>query len=229
MTGPIAEALPHPQARVTGVVYLLYFVTAFAGLFLLRGLVVHGDPVATAHNLLANEPRFRLGFAAGLLSNACYVALTALLYELLAPVSRKLSLLAAFFSLMGCAIQTFGSVFELAPLVALRGTEPSQRLALMLFDLYAQAVSVALVFFAVYCLGIGYLIVRSAFLPRALGVLLMVAGCGWLTFLWPPLAQSLSPAVQGFGFLAELALMLWLLARGVDVRRWREQAGAVAI
>lgn len=231
MTGPIAEASPRPQARITGVVYLLFFVTAFASLFLLRGLVVHGDPAATAHNLLAHEPRFRLGFAVDLLSNACYVALTALLYELLAPVNRGLSRLAAFFSLMGCAIQTFGSVFELAPLVVLKGgspADPSLRLALMLFDLHAQAVSVALIFFAVYCLLLGYLVVRSTFLPRPLGVLLMAAGCGWLTFLWPPLALSLSPFVQGLGGLAELALMLWLLVRGVNVQRWREQAGAAA-
>ncbi|HEY4575250.1 MAG TPA: DUF4386 domain-containing protein, partial [Thermoanaerobaculia bacterium] len=116
MTGPIAAASPRPQARITGVVYLLYFVTAVAGVLFLRGIVVvHGDPAATAHNLLAHESRFRLGFAFDLVSNACYVALTAFLYELLAPVNRGLSRLAAFFSLMGCAIQTFGSVFELAP------------------------------------------------------------------------------------------------------------------
>lgn len=231
MTDPIAGASPRPQARITGAIYLLFFVTAVAGVLLLRGLVVPGDPGATAHNLLGNEPRFRLGFALGLVSNACYVALAALLYELLAPVNRGLSLLAAFFSLTGCAVQTFGSVFQLAPLVALKGGGPadsSLRLALMLFDLNTQAVSVALVFFAVYCLGIGYLIVRSAFLPRALGVLLMVAGCGWLTFLWPPLALSLSPFVQGLGGLAEFAFMLWLLVRGVNVQRWREQAGAAA-
>jgi len=233
MTGPIAAASPRPQARITGVVYLLYFVTAVAGVLFLRGIVVvHGDPAATAHNLLAHESRFRLGFAFDLVSNACYVALTAFLYELLAPVNRGLSRLAAFFSLMGCAIQTFGSVFELAPLIVLKGgspTDPSQRLALMLFDLHAQAVSVALVFFAVYCLLLGYLVVRSAFLPRALGVLLMAAGCGWLTFLWPPLARSLSPFVQAFGGLAELALMLWLLVRGVRVQEWREQAERVTL
>lgn len=232
MTDSLAEVSPRPQARITGAVYLLFFVTAVAGLLLLRGLVVPGDPAATAHNLLAHEPRFRLGFAVSLLSNACYVALAALLYELLAPVNRGLSLLAAFFSLTGCAVQTFGSVFELAPLVALKGggpADPSLHQAMMLFDLYAQAVSVALVFFAVYCLLIGYLIVRSAFLPRALGVLLMAAGCGWLTFLWPPLALYLSPFVQALGALAELAFMLWLLVKGVHVQRWREQAGRVAI
>ncbi len=228
MTGPIAEAPPSPRARITGVVYLLYFLTAVASALLVRGLVVPGDPAATAHNLLANEPRFQLGCAVGLVASACYVALTALLYRLLEPVDRGLSLLAAFFSLMGCAVQTVGSLFELAPLVALRsggpatalGAEPSQRLALMLFDLHTQALNVGLVFFAVYCLLIGYLIWRSAFLPRALGVLLMVAGCGWLTFLWPPLAVSLSRYVQGLGFLAELSLMLWLLVKGVRAQRW---------
>ena len=83
-----------------------------------------------------------------------------------------------------------------------------------------------MVFFGVYCLLIGYLIFRSAFLSRILGVLMALAGLGWLTFLSPPLANRLSPYNLVLGFLAELALMLWLLARGVNVQRWKEQASA---
>lgn len=235
MTGDRPGGPPHPNARATGVVYLLFFLTAVAGVFFLHGIVISGDPAATARNLLAHEPQFRLGLALGLVSNVCYVALIALLYELLAPVSRGVSLLAAFVGLVGCAVQTSGSFLQLAPLVASKGgglvtgagtAEQVQALALMLFDLYAQAVQVALVFFAVYCILIGYLVARSGFLPAALGVTMAVAGLGWLTYLWPPLAGHVSRYVQGFGILAELALMLWLLVRGVNVARWNERAGA---
>jgi len=230
----IAEASLRPRARITGVVYLLYFLTAIIGEFFLRGLVVDGDAAATANNILAHESLFRLGLATGLISTACYVAVTALFYDLFKTVSRSLSLLAAFFSLVGCAILAFASLFQLAPLVVLGGSqylsvfkvEQLRALALMFLELNTQAGNICVVFFGVYCLLIGYLIFRSAFLPRILGVLMALAGLGWLTFLSPPLANRLSPYNLVLGFLAELALMLWLLARGVNVQRWKEQASA---
>ena len=229
-----AEASPRPRARITGVVYLLYFLTAVFGEFFLRGLVVDGDATATANNVLAHQPLFRLGIATGLIATACYIAVTALFYDLFKPVNRSLSLLAAFFSLVGCAILAFGSLFQLAPLVVLGGgqylsvfkVEQLRALALMFLELNTQAGNICVVFFGVYCLLIGYLIFRSAFLPRILGVLMALAGLGWLTFLSPPLANHLSPYNLVLGFLAELALMLWLLVRGVNVQRWKEQASA---
>jgi len=230
----IAEASPRPGARITGVVYLLYFLTAVLGEFFMRGLVVSGDAGATASNLLAHQPLFRLGLATGLIATACYIAVTALFYGLFKPVNRSLSLLAAFFSLVGCAILAFGSLFQLAPLAVLGGgqylsvfkVEQLRALALMFLELNTQAVSICLVFFGFYDLLIGYLIFRSAFLPRILGVLMALAGLGWLTFLSPPVANYLSPYTLVLGFLSELSLMLWLLVRGVNVQRWKEQASA---
>jgi hypothetical protein len=104
--------------------------------------------------------------------------------------------------------------------------EQLRALASLFLDLYGLAVSICFVFFGVYCLLIGYLIFKSSFLPRILGVLMAFAGLGWLTFLIPPLADYLSPYNLVLGFLAELALMLWLLVMGVDVQRWKEQARA---
>jgi hypothetical protein len=228
----IAEASPPPRARITGGVYWLYFLTAVFGEFFLRGRVVSGDPAATANNILAHQTLFRLGLAIGLIATACYIAVTALLYDLFKPVNRSLSLLAAFFSLVGCAIQAFGSVFRLAPLFVLEGShylsvfkeEQLRALALMSLELNTQAAHIYLVIFGFYCLLIGYLIFKSAFLPRILGVLMALAGLGWLTFLSPPLANYLSPYILVLGFLAELAVCLWLLVRGVNVQRWKEQA-----
>jgi len=234
MTEQIAETSPRPRARITGVVYLLYFLTAVSGEFFLKGIVVDGDAAATATNILAHPSLFRLGLATGLIATALYIALTALFYGLFKPVNRSLSLLAAFFSLVGCAILAFASLFQLAPLVVLGGSpylsafkvEQLRALALMFLELNTQANNICVVFFGFYCLLIGYLIFRSAFLPRILGVLMAFAGLGWLTFLYPPLANHLSPYNLVLGFLAELLLMLWLLVKGVDVQRWKEQASA---
>ncbi|MGA2979307.1 MAG: DUF4386 domain-containing protein [Terriglobales bacterium] len=233
----IAEASPRPRARITGVVYLLYFLTAVIGEFFMRGLVVSDDAAATATNILAHQPLFRLGLATGLIATVGYIAVTALLYDLFKPVNRSLSLLAAFFSLVGCALLAFGSLFQLAPLVVLGGSqylsvfkvEQLRALALMFLELNAQAATICLVFFGVYCLLIGYLIFRSVFLPRILGVLMVFAGFGWLTFLSPPLANYLSPYILVLGFVAELALCLWLLVMGVNVPRWKEQASAAGV
>jgi Domain of unknown function (DUF4386) len=234
MTNPIADASPLPKARITGVVYLFYFLTAILAEVFMKGIVVSGDAAATANNIQAHEPLFRLGLGTGLIATAWYIALTALLYELFKPVNRSVSLVAAFFSLVGCAIQASGAVFQLAPLVISGSSadlsafkpEQSQALALILFKLDSQAQTITLVFFGLYCLLIGWLIFKSTFLPRILGALMALAGLGWLTFLAPPLANALSPYVLVLGFLAELSLMLWLLVKGVNVQRWKQQAGA---
>jgi hypothetical protein len=233
MMGRIAEVSPRPSARITGIVYFLYFLTAVLGEFFLKGLVVDGDAAATANNLLAHQPLYRLGLTTGLIATACYIAVTALFYGLFKPVDRSLSLLAAFFGLVGCAITALGSLFQLAPLVVLGGApylrvfnlEQLQALALMFLKLNTQTANICLVLFGFYDVLIGYLIFRSFFLPRVLGVLMALAGLGWLTFLYPPVANSLSPYILVLGFLAELLLMLWLLVKGVNVQRWKEQAG----
>src|SRR5260370_36253673 len=176
MTERIAEASPH--ARMAGVFYLLTFVT---GIF-------------------AMLVRNRLGFAAGLIAAACYIAVTLLFYFLFKPVNRSLSLLAACISLVGCTIGPLGLL------------------------VHAFSHINALVFFGFYCLLIGYLIFKSTFLPRILGVLIAFAGLGWLTFLSPSLANYLSPYIQVLGVLAEGSLMLWLLVMGVNVAKWEEKA-----
>jgi len=231
----IAEASPRFKARIAGVFYLLNGLTyGFADGSVRGKLVVYGDAAATAHNILAHEPLYRLGFAADLIAAVCYITVTLLLYDLFKPVNRSLSLLAAFFSLVGCAVMALCTLFHLAPLVVLGGAqylsvfkaEQLQALALMFLKLHAQASSIYMVFFGCYCLLIGYLIFRSTFLPRILGALMAFAGLVWLTFLSPPLANYLSPYNLASGFLGEGSLMLWLLVIGVNVQRWKEQASA---
>jgi hypothetical protein len=226
------ESSPRLTARVAGVFYLLVFVT---GIFALAGekVVVPGNASATAANILAHESSYRLASVANLLATACYVVVTALFYVLLKPVNRSVSLTAAFFSLVGCAAGGAGAVFYQAPLTILKNApyltgvfnkEQLQALAFLFVRLSGQGGSTGLVFFGFYCLLIGYLVYSSTFLPRALGVGMVIAGIGWLTFLWPPLARALSPYNMLPGVIGEGALTIWLIAAGVNAERWRERA-----
>ena len=128
-----------------------------------------------------------------------YLVVTLLFYDLFKPVNRNVSFIAALFSLAGCVIGVLNA-----------------------FHLVADQIN--LVFFGFYCLAIGYLIVRSTFLPKVLGVLMAIGGVGWVSFVSPPLANQLSPFNMFPGILGETALTIWLLAVGVNVQRWNESA-----
>ena len=156
------------------------------------------------------------------------------MYVLLKPVNRSLSLLAAFVILVGCAIQALTSLFYLAPLPILQGgsslsaftAEQLQALTLMFLKLNVYAFDIYLVFFGFWCILIGYLIFRSTFLPRVLGVLVAISGLGWVTYLSPPLANHLWPYIATASALGEIPLELWLIVMGLNVQRWKEQASA---
>src|SRR6266581_8654014 len=226
---------PRLRARIAGVFYLLTMLTgAFAQGFVSDRLVVDGDAAATATNVLTHKSLFQLGFAVYLIEMACNIAMTALFYDLLVPVSRSVSLLAAFFSLIGCAIKTVSRLFYIAPLLVLGGAhylsvfsaEQLQALALLFLKVNDHGAAIALAFFGFYALLTGYLIVRSTFLPRILGVLSVFGGLGWLTFLYPPLGYRLFPYLAAFGLLGAGSLIVWLLVFGVNEQRWKEQASA---
>ncbi|NOH03787.1 MAG: DUF4386 domain-containing protein [Chloroflexi bacterium] len=142
---------------------------------------------------------------ANMVATICYVGVTLLFYHIFKPVNKNISLLAAFFSLAGCVSGA------LRPYAVLPSFIPNP-----------------LVFFGVYCLLIGYLIFRSTFLPKILGVLMAIGGLGWLTFLSPSLVDSLAPFNLAPGILGESALTLWLLAKGVNVQEWKKLALANA-
>ncbi len=184
-TEAIAGASPLFIARLAGVFWLM---TALTGTIA----------------LLADGP---LGSAANLAATACYVAATLFIYEVLKPVDRNLSLLAAVSSLLGCAIGVLAS-FSLV-----------------------RAGSTPTLYFGLHCFLVGYLILRSTFLPRFVGGLMALAGMGWLSMglsrlLALPFARAMSPYLMAIGITGEVTLTLWLLVAGVSVERWKEQAGA---
>ena len=190
---------PRAIARTAGWVYLLNF--AFApGMMALR-LIRVNDAAATATNILAHTTLFQLGFAGNLIAVAAYLVVTALLYQIFTAVNKTVSLVAALMSAAGCVLIAVGTAFYLTSLGVLTGAhsaspaalEQAQTFALMLVKLYSQCYNTSLVFFAFYLILLGILTYKSTFLPRILGVALIAAGPGWLTFLWPPLARALFP------------------------------------
>jgi Domain of unknown function (DUF4386) len=234
MSAHAAEVSVRLRARVAGAVYLLVFLAGGAAVLASRGIFALTDAAATATNILLHEQRFWLGFTFNLIVIVSYLVVTALFYDLFRPVSRRLSLQAALFSIVGCAVQAAALVFYAAPWVVLSGSkylapfsvDQSHALALLGLTLYVQAYNIGLAFFGFYCLLIGYLILKSAFLPRILGVLMMFGGLSWLTFLSPPLSAYLRPYNIAPGVLGEGSLTLWLLLASVNARKWAEQANA---
>ena len=231
----IGETSPRFEARITGAFYLLTILTGiFAQGFVNGSLVVDGDAAATATNILMHKSLFQLGFAVYLIEMACQIAMTALFYDLLKPAGRSVSLLAAFLGFAGCVIKTFSRLFFIAPLFILGGAhylsvfsaEQLQALAFLFLKVNDHGAAIALVFFGFYALLTGYLIVRSTFLPRILGVLSIFGGLGWMSFLYQPLGYRLFPYLAALGVLGAALLILWLLVFGVNEQRWREQASA---
>ncbi|HUF17208.1 MAG TPA: DUF4386 domain-containing protein [Thermoanaerobaculia bacterium] len=233
---------PLLQARLAGLFYLTTMVAGIFALFVVGSrLVVPGDAAATASNVLANESLFRLGFAAELISIAAYVAVVSVLYGLLRPVSRGLSFMAALFGLMGNAVLAVNSLNLIVPMFLLRrpeslsgfSAEQVQSLALTLIRVHdSLGFNISIVFFGFYCVLIGSLIFRSTFLPRVIGLLMLLGGLGWLIhsftgFLSPARSSELYPYSLIPGTVGEAALTLWLIVFGVNVHRWREQSGVV--
>jgi hypothetical protein len=240
MSPEAARTSARAKARLAGFLYLLIALGApFAEFYVRSGVIVRGDAAATAANILANETLYRLGGAFDLIVLACDVAVALLFYELLKPVSRTIALLAAFFRLALVAVNGANALTHFAPLFLLGDAaylaaftpEQLQALALTSLRLHTTGFTVALFFFGFNCLAMGWLIWRSAFLPRILGPLMAVAGLCYLVSSFTGLALPSLRAAIGLFILApagvaELSLLVWLIVFGVNEERWHEQAHA---
>ena len=230
--GPSARTL----ARWAGVLYLVIFVGAgFAEGYVRATLVVPGDAAATAAAILGSEGLFRLGLVADLVAFLADAAVAVLLYLLLRPVSRTISLMAAAFRLVAHPaigginlLNHFGALLLLQGQTYLGAFGPAQResLALLALDLHGYGYLLAGAFFGVHCALLGYLLYRSDRFPRVLGVLVGAAAVGYLVetgvfFLAPAWEGVASGLVVGTATAGEGALCLYLLVRGV-----RKDAGA---
>jgi hypothetical protein len=230
---PRAESV-QTYARIAGVLLLLSFVGGgFGEAYAPAQLIVPGDAAATAHNLIASDTLFRLGFLGYLIESFTDVALAFLLYVLLRPVNANLAFLAVLFRLMATATFAFGELFYFAPSLILGGEgylntfSPDQlnTLALLSLNVYGAASFIFTMHYGVASILFGYLMVRSGYLPRVLGALWVLGGLGFVisNVVWVLAPADASPFLLAPQLLASLSLALWLLVRGVDVEKWRER------
>src|SRR5512140_1292449 len=232
-----ARAAVQGYARTAGVLTLLSFVAGGLGeAYIPSKLIVSADAVATAANIRSSEFLFRVGFAGYLVEATCDIALSLIFYVLLRPVRKDLALLAAFFGLIGTALFGAAELFYFVALHILGGADylktcaPAQldTLALLSLKLFAFGGAIFTVFYGVAWVVRGYLIFRSGYLPRFLGVLLVLGG---LAFVIRNFALVLAPAYASRSLLlvalpGGLALMVWLLVKGVDVPKWEAKAAS---
>jgi len=215
-------------ARITGILYLIIIVLGvFSEIFVRSNLIVPRDAEATADHILASEWLFRVGFVGDLIIFLCDVPVAILLYVLLRPVSKTISLISAGFRLSGTAIYGANLLNYFAALLILGSSEylssfdSSQlnSLALMFLNIHKHGYDLGLVFFGMHCLVLGYLVFESGYFPKILGILLVLAGIGYLggsftLFLWPAYAETIAP-IYIAPLIGELSLCLWLLIKGV--------------
>jgi hypothetical protein len=231
----MTKTSPRAKGHIAGASYLAIFVAGELYILLIptNGLL-NNNAAATVAYIVSHQAAFWAGYFFFLLSAAFRLILMLLFYELFKPVSRRLALLAVYFNSVATTLQAVMAIALVVPLVLLKGAHaltaftPDQvhALAVAAMQLHNPIYDIALAFFGGYDLLIGYLTVKSTFLPRLIGVLMMITGLGWLTFVMPPLAAQLAPVNVDAGALGEVAMILWLLVKGVNARHWQEQASA---
>lgn len=225
---------PQPYARIAGLLYLVIIVAGAMGELFVRGrLVVPGDATATASRIVASESLWRLSIGGDLLMHVCDVIVMWALYILLRPVSRNLALLNLLLNLIQTAVLVANKLILVVPLLLLgsepylRALDPAQLRAwsYTAIELHEYGFGVGLIFFGCVCLVEGYLIARSRYLPRVLGLLMQLAGAcylinSWTLLLTPRIESRLFPLILMPCLVAEMSLALWLLVKGVDTDAW---------
>jgi Domain of unknown function (DUF4386) len=224
-------------ARTAGVLLLLSLVAGgFGEAYLPSRLIVSADAAATVANIKNHEFLFRLGFAAFLIESLCDLTLAWIFYVLLKPVSKELSLLTAFFGIISTTLFAFAELFYFAPLLIMGGSgylktfSPDQINSLVLLSLkfYGYAGMIFSAYYGVGWILRAYLMFRSGYLPRVLGVLMGIGGIGFVlrNFLMVLAPAYAYDALLALIFPGALLLTVWLLVKGVDIPKWRGRQAA---
>jgi len=227
-----AETSPLVRARVTGALYLFANIFApFTLLYLPSRFIVRGDAAATASNIIASETLFRFGIVGNLFTFIANIFLALAIYQLLKVVNKNMASLMVIFFLAGIPIAMLNELNQLAVLQLLSGTgylkaypaEQLQALAYLLLRLHSQGLLIAHIFFGLWLFPMGCLVFKSGFIPRIVGVLLVVACFGYVV---QSFAAFLGYNVDIILFtgLGELVFLLWLLIKGVNVEQWKKRA-----
>jgi hypothetical protein len=228
---PLATGMsPNAKARLAAALLLATVVGGIVaqGFLSDRMLIVTGDAAATARNIAASPNLLRVAYAIFMLEMACQVAHTAMMYDLLRPVDRSAARTMAVFGFLGAGFKTLARLFFYAPLFVLGGASyfsafdarQLEALAYLLIRIQAQGTQIAMIFFGVSTLLTGYLVLRSTFLPRFMGIISLIGGAGWLTYVYPPLGNKLFMPLIVWALIGCAVTIGWLLIRGVDEQKW---------
>ena len=215
-------------ARIAGFLYLIYIVFhVLADVIGRSRLLVYGDAATTARNIMAPASQFRIGFMIDLFAAVLFLLTAWALYTILRPVSKELALLFLLLNLSGVAIQCLSDLFLPASQHLLSGADylkvlsadQLQALAMFSLYLYKNGFMIAQIFYAAWLFPLGYAVFKSGFLPKALGIVLMIHCATWLTtslqfFLFPGFS-AITYISYPLGFIAEFGLSMWLLIMGV--------------
>jgi hypothetical protein len=222
--------------KVAGVLLLVSVVAGgFGEAYAPAKLIVANDAAATVANIKSSEFIYRLGFATFLIESFADITLALIFYALLKPVSKELSLLAAFFGLIGTALFAVAELFYLAPTLLMTGgpsnafsTVQIEELILLSFRFYQFAVLIFSGYYGIAWILRSYLMFRSGYVPKFLGVLMGIGGLGFLArnFLLILAPAYASPLLLMLLFPGTLALMVWLLGKGVDMAQWNGRVNA---
>jgi hypothetical protein len=215
-------------ARTAGFLYFVYFVIhIFADVFGRSTIIVFGDAAATAQNIVASGWQFRIGIVSDLLAAVLFLLTAWALYVLLRPVNKNLALLFLLLNLGGVAIQCFSDLFLIASQLLLNGADylkvfqadQLQALAMVFLYTYKNGFMIAQIFYGAWLFPLGYLVFKSGFLPKSLGIVLMIHCVTWLMttfqFFLLPGFNAITYVSYPLGFIAEFGLTLWLLIVGV--------------
>jgi hypothetical protein len=214
-------------ARMAGVLYFIYIVTTIFANASRTKLIVFGDAIATANNILASEWLFRIGFMSDVLAGVFFLLAAWALYVLLKPVNKNIALLFLLLNLGGVAVQCINMLNLFSAVLLLSGADylkvfhadQLQALAMLFLNLHKNGFMIAQLFYGIWLFPLGYLVFKSGYLPRILGIVLMVECFGWLMypfqfFLFPSYV-AISYISFTVGFIGEFSLTLWLLIKGV--------------
>jgi len=225
---------PKKTARIAGFLYLIMFPLGLFGMMYVPSiLIVPGDAATTANNIMASESLFRLSIVTALIVQIINTLLVLVLYKLLKPVNKNHALLMVIFLLVGVPIAMLNQLNQFAALLLLSGADylavftadQLQALVPLFLDLHEHGVSIAGIFWGLWLFPMGYLVFKSSFLPRILGILLIIGCFGYLiesfTFFLLP---NYEVTIALFTFWGEVLLPLWLLIKGVNVEQWEKRA-----
>jgi hypothetical protein len=210
---------PQKTAKIAGWLYLCLIPLGILGIIYVPAtLFVAGDIGATISNIVANELLFRVGVVSAFLVQLVSVCVVLYLYKLLKPVNQSHALLMVLCLLLSVPITLVNELFHIAVLVLLNSSEPSHELVSLFLELHGHGIFVSQIFWGLWLFPMGYLVFKSGFLPKILGVLLMIGCVGYVIdsvthFLLPDFGFTFSE----FTFVGELLLPLWLVIKGVDV------------